>query len=149
MIQIKNTQRKIKINEANIKKIVQNILNYLNYRDYDIGIWFTTNQTIRNYNKTYRNKDKATDILSFPFHTNLKAGSRIKPASDDDKNLGDMIISLEYTQQEAKKLNVSLDVRIKTLLIHGICHLLGYDHKTVTDYEKMHTKEKEVLKITD
>lgn len=145
MINIKNTQRKIKINKNKTKKIIQSILDYLDYINFDIGIWFTTNQTIKKYNKIYRNKNKATDILSFPFHTNIKAGKYIRAKSEDEKNLGDIIISLEYAQKAAKKIGVSLDTHIKTLLAHGICHLIGYEHKTDADYAKMQAKELEIL----
>ena len=79
MILIKNTQKKIKIDINHIKKDVQTILNLLGYPDFDIGIWFTTNPTIRKYNKEYREKDKATDVLSFPYHETLKPGEKITP----------------------------------------------------------------------
>ena len=67
--------------KINVKKIESNIflmLDFLDYNDFDIGVWFTTNRTIRSYNKTYRKKDKPTDILSFPYHTTLKPGEKIK-----------------------------------------------------------------------
>jgi len=146
MITIKNTQRKISINNTKITKIVQNILDYLHYSDFDIGIWFTTNHTIRKYNKTYRKKDKSTDILSFPFHISIDPEKKIIPKTADEQNLGDIIISLEYAQTAAKKAGISLEQQLKILLVHGICHLIGYTHETDTDYEKMHKKELELLK---
>jgi len=146
MIHIKNTQRKIKINEKKIKACVQQILDICQYQDFDIGIWFTTNKTIQKFNKTYRKKDKPTDILSFSFHTDLKAGEKIKTKTDDDKNLGDLIISAEFAQNDAKKGGRSLHEHLKILLVHGICHLLGYDHTTESDYKKMRTKELGILK---
>jgi probable rRNA maturation factor len=149
MILIKNTQRKIKIDITELKKNTQEILNALGYPDYDISIWLTTNKTVHHYNKTYRDKDKSTDILSFPYHTELKAGQRIKPKSDDDKNLGDIIISLEYVIKDLPRWEQSFEVRMKVLLVHGICHLLGYDHIEDNDYKVMHKKETELLRIID
>jgi len=146
MIIIKNNIKKIKINNQKIKKLVIDILKILNYQDFDIGIWFTTNNTIKKYNKNYRKKDKTTDILSFPFHTQLKAGKKITIHSPDEKNLGDIIVSLEYAQKDAQEAKRSLHNHLKILLIHGICHLLGYDHKTDADYKKMQTKEALILK---
>ena len=93
MITIKNTQRTIPIDQLYITEVAQIILEELGYKDFDLGIWFTTNATIRTYNRTYRHKDKATDILSFAYHTDLKAGQKIKVKDADDKNLGDLIIS--------------------------------------------------------
>jgi len=99
MITIRNTQRKIDVNTNQLKHDGQKILDLLDYPDFDLGIWLTTNKTIREYNKNYRNKDKATDILSFAFHPQLKAGERITVKSNDDKNLGDLILSLEYIKK--------------------------------------------------
>ena len=74
MILIRNSQRKININVNSLKKDAQLILDALKYSDFDLGIWLTTNRTIRQYNKIYRDIDKATDILSFAYHSDLKAG---------------------------------------------------------------------------
>ena len=77
MITIKNTQRKTKINTRKIHTQVQKILKNIGYPDFDIGIWFTTNQTLQRYNAQYRNKNKPTDILSFPYHPNLASNKKI------------------------------------------------------------------------
>ncbi len=154
MITIKNTQRKIKINTTQLKKDAQTLLDALGYANFDLGIWLTTNPTIRKYNREYRKKDAATDILSFPFYPDLKAGEKIilrqaqdeRGLGEEEKNLGDLIISLEYVKVDAKKLNVSFNDRMKRLLVHGICHLLGYDHMNDKDYQKMIKKERELAK---
>jgi len=147
MILIRNTQRKIKVNIEQLKQDIQTILDHLDYPDFDVGLMLTTNFMIRRYNYEYRHKDKPTDILSFPCHTRLKAGQRIKVVDDWDKNLGDMIISLEYVAKDAKKYDTTFESHLKTLLVHGICHLLGYDHITDKEYKQMHKKETELLKI--
>ena len=82
--------------QKTITETVQTILDKLGYGDFDIGIWFTTNKTIAAYNKEYRHKQGPTDILSFPYYTELKAGQKIRPTSPDETNLGDLIISLEF-----------------------------------------------------
>ncbi len=146
MILIKNTQRTIPVNVVALKNDTHKILELLDYADFDLGIWLTTNKTIAQYNKTYRHKDKPTDILSFPAYPELKAGQRIKTTTDDEKNLGDLIISLEYVQQAAKKLGVTFEERLQRLLVHGICHLLGYDHIEDADYKVMLKKETELLR---
>ena len=146
MITIKNNIKKIKVSEKKIRELVTQILKILNYQDFDIGIWFTTNATIKKYNKKYRKKNKATDILSFPFHTQLKAGEKIRIHTPDEKNLGDIMLSLEHAQKDAREAKRPFNDHIKMLLVHGICHLLGYDHKTDIDYKKMQTKETSILK---
>lgn len=146
MITIRNTQRKIKIDVAKLKKDAQAILDELDYSDFDLGIWLTSNKMIRKYNKEYRAKDKTTDILSFPYHTELKAGKRIKVKNDDDKNLGDLIIAPEYVMHDLPKWETTFEKHMQHLLVHGICHLLGYDHIKDKDYKLMHKKEMELLK---
>ena len=145
MIFIKNTQRKIKINTNQLKKNAQTILDALNYSDFDVGIWLTTNKTIQKYNRQYRKKDKPTDILSFAYHPDLKPGEQIKPKTEEDKNLGDLIIALEYVQKDAPRWGQTFNERMRVLLVHGICHLLGYDHETDKEYKVMHKKEQFLL----
>ena len=146
MIVIKNTQRKIVINTKQLKKDAQTILRILHYDDFDLGILLTNNSTIQKYNREYRHKDKPTDVLSFSYHPTLKAGKRIKPTTEEDYNLGDLVISAEYVQQAARELGISFHQRLQVLLVHGICHLLGYNHERDADYRVMHRKEKAILK---
>lgn len=145
MITIRNTQRKISIDVNRLKRDAQTILDALDYSDFDLGIWLTSNKMIRTYNKEYRDKDKPTDVLSFPYHTELKAGKRIKVTSDDDKNLGDLILAPEYIQNDLAKWETTFEKHMQRLLVHGICHLLGYDHIEDKDYKVMHKKEMELL----
>lgn len=146
MIKIKNTQRSVALDLHKIKQDAQAILNELDYSDFDLGIWFTSNKTIRAYNKQYRNKDKATDVLSFAFHDHLKAGERIKARNDDDKNLGDLILAPQYIVDDLPRWNDTFEHHMQRLLVHGICHLLGYDHITDEDYKVMKRKEMSLLK---
>jgi probable rRNA maturation factor len=146
MIKIKNTQRTFKIDTKTLTRHASLMLKALKYDDFDLGIWFTTNKTIRHYNKTYRHKDKPTDVLSFPFYPDLKPGERIKALHDDEKGLGDLIISLEYTHKDAPNWGQSFEQRLDVLLAHGITHLLGYDHQTDEEFAQMQKVEKMLLK---
>lgn len=146
MITIKNSQRKIKIDVKQFESDAATILDALGYPDFDLGILLTTNKTIHRYNKEYRHIDKPTDILSFPYHPELMAGQKIKVHSEDDKNLGDLIISLEYVVKAAQELGTTFEKRMQVLLVHGICHLLGYDHIQDEDYEVMRKKEAFLLR---
>ena len=147
MISIRNTQRTVKISSAKIKREAQAMLTALGYADFDLGIWITTNKTIRHYNKTYRSKDKPTDILSFPYHTTLKAGQKIVVKSPEDCNLGDLIISAEYVLKDAPvKWDRGFDEHMTVLLAHGIAHLLNYDHITDDEFAVMQKVETKLLK---
>lgn len=146
MITIINRQRKFPIDLKEMEQTVGKILTILKYEDFDIGILLTTNKAIRIYNRDYRQKDKPTDILSFSYHQYVTPGKRIKVREEEDKNLGDLILSIEYIDKAVKELNVSLEERLKVLLVHGICHLLGYDHETDADWRSMRAKEASILK---
>lgn len=146
MISIKNTQRKIKIDTDKLKKDAQFILDELGYSDFDVGILITTDKKMHAYNKQYRDKDKPTDVLSFPYHPHLKAGQKIKVTTEDDKNLGDLILAPEYILNDLPQWNTTFEKHLQRLLVHGICHLLGYDHIEDTDYKIMHKKEMALLK---
>lgn len=96
----------------------------------DIDLILVDNVTIQEYNHQYRDKNEPTDVLSFPI--------------DDDMPhapLGSIVISLEYANNVATKLSHGLNDEISLLLIHGILHLLGYDHEV--DNGEMREKEKE------
>jgi len=146
MIGLHNRQRKIAIDLVAIEADAEKILTLLNYAGYDLGILITTNASIRSYNRDYRHKDKATDILSFPYHTELVAGRRIRVKSEDDKNLGDIIISAEYVAKKAAEKGVTFAAHMQMLLVHGVCHLLGYDHIEDHDWRRMRAKEAYILK---
>lgn len=147
MILIKNRQRKIKVDVKKLHAQAQKMLGVLGYPDFDLNILLTTNQSIRKFNKNFRNKDKATDILSFPFHPEAKPGEKIKVLSPDDKNLGDIIISIERAQKDAHDIwQHSLQAHLTVLLAHGIAHLIGYDHITDQEYKVMQKVEKKLLK---
>lgn len=146
MITIQNAQRTIKIDTKQLKKDAQVILDVLGYSDFDLGILLTNNKTIHHYNRVYRDQNKPTDILSFPYHTDLKAGERIEPKSEEDKNLGDIIIAPKYVMDDLPRWEQPFDERMRVLLVHGICHLLGYDHIEDEDYVVMHAQETLLLK---
>lgn len=138
-------KQKIPIDKKQLKKDAQRILEYLDYKDFDLGIMLADSAIIHEYNKKYRGKDKPTDVLSFPFYDMLKAGEHVIATSNEQKNLGDIIICPEYVQEDLARWQQSFDTRMRALLVHGICHLLGYDHIKDTDYKIMKQKEEELL----
>jgi rRNA maturation RNase YbeY len=146
MILIKNKQRKIKVDIKKLHAQAEKMLGVLGYPDFDLSITLTTNQTIRKFNKNFRHKDKATDILSFPFHPDLQPGQKIRIKSEEDKNLGDIIISLEYAQKDAgKNWNRTFEHHLTALLAHGLAHLIGHDHNTDKEFKDMLKAEKMLL----
>ncbi|MBI4529832.1 MAG: rRNA maturation RNase YbeY [Deltaproteobacteria bacterium] len=103
-----------------IKKQAEKILRFLNQEQAELSIALVGNREIRELNARYRDKDQPTDVLSF---------SCEGPLEGDQQLLGDVVISLETAAQQAKERGKTLEEEIEDLLIHGILHLLGYDHE--------------------
>jgi len=141
MVNINNEECTTALNMEQFEKDAQKILTLLGYQDFDLGILLTDNQAIQSFNRDFRSKDEPTDILSFPFHPDLQPGEKIIVESEDDKNVGDLIISLEYIKELCEQENKTINEHLKTLLCHGICHLLGYDHYTESSDAIMREKE--------
>lgn len=147
MITIKQTQRKINFCTGQYQKKTLKILRHLGYANFDLGILLTTDVTIQKYNNQFRQKDKPTDVLSFPYHPTLKAGDKIIATNQEDKNLGDIIISVPYVFHNKHNLEGTFEQRMDRMLVHAICHLLGYDHIEDEDFEKMTALENELLQV--
>ncbi len=145
MILIRNEQT-FPVDLVKLKRDARIILRSLDYDDFDLGILLTTSDVIHDYNKQYRGYDKPTDILSFPYHQ-IQAGQKIEPAHDEEKNLGDIIMCPAYIHDDLARWQKTFQERMDILLVHGICHLLGYDHIEDADYEVMKLQEDALLEI--
>ncbi len=125
-----------------LKNICALIMKELGKSDHSVNIVLTDDTTIHKFNKKYRNIDKPTNVLSFPF----AEGSEDDLAALPIYELGDILISVETASREATQLNQSLIHRLNWLIVHGFLHLIGYDHeRSSLDAERMFQKEKELL----
>jgi probable rRNA maturation factor len=138
---ITNRQKNTKLNLSKIKKEVQKILENLDFHNSEISILFTSDKHIKELNVAYRKKNKPTDVLSF---------SQIE---GDFPNLnttilGDVVISVDTAIRQAADFGHSVEKEIFTLLIHGILHLLRFDHEqSEEDAKIMRSKENELLAL--
>ena len=128
-----------------IKEIVKNIikideLDFKKNNSYILNLIFVDDKKIKNINKTYRKKNKATDVLSFPFFSSNK----LKLIKEKNIYIGDIAASYEIINSRAKKNSFFLE--FDKVWIHGFLHLLGYDHIKDRDYFKMEKIEKKFLK---
>lgn len=140
-----------------IKKQAREILKDLERDDAELSLLLTDNNGIQELNKRYLKKDKPTDVLSFPMYEMPLPVSVVRecpppvPFSDADGSrflLGDIVISVETAKLQAKKLGIALREDISRLLIHGILHLLGFDHeKGRKEALRMKKEEERLLKI--
>ncbi|MCK5837904.1 MAG: rRNA maturation RNase YbeY [Desulfobacula sp.] len=138
-----NNQQKKKIPTDTIRKKTKLILNALGCDAHEISIVMTDDDQIQHLNNTYRKRDKPTNVLAFPMQEGQFAD--ITPGL-----LGDVVISCETAQQEADDADITLVERISQLLIHGILHLMGFDHETnPMDAQKMEDKSLKLLRIIE
>ncbi len=109
-----------------VRDIVSKLLDSQSLEGIEVSIYLTDDETIRLLNKSFRGKDKATDVLSFIY----------KEQVGGYKLLGEIVISIDTAKRQAKELGHSLEEEIKRLLVHGFVHLLGYDHELGEEEEK-------------
>lgn len=120
-----------------LNKVVSTILDQEKMSDCVINLRLLNDKEMRKLNMQFRQKDKTTNVLSFP--------------NDDisvrqTKNIGDIAISVEYVKAEAKKEGKTFDDHIIHMLAHGVYHILGYDHENNENAVIMENKEIQTLK---
>lgn len=103
---------------------------------YEVGLTYVSKDEIKDLNREYRNIDNVTDVLSFPL---------IEDFSSDETLLGDVVISYEVAEEQAKEYGHSLEREIMFLFTHSILHLLGYDHIEEEDRVIMEERQREIL----
>lgn len=124
-----------------VKMFTRDILNAnLEKKDKDVyvSILFTNNEKIKELNSKYRGKDSSTDIISFAYNDH-------KEIKEEVEILGDIVVSIEKVKEQAKEYGHSFEREFYYILIHGILHLLGYDHIENRDKKIMREKEEEIL----
>lgn len=110
----------------------------------EVSVTFVTNEKIQEINRDYRDKDAATDVISFAMEE-LGEGEMELAGEDMPRVLGDIIISVPRAMEQAEEYGHSFMRELGFLAVHGFLHLLGYDHMTKEDEEEMFTLQKEIL----
>jgi probable rRNA maturation factor len=114
----------------------------------EVSVVLCDNEQIRELNRSYREIDESTDVLSFP-QEEMGKGEEImlQVSSDPDQPvlLGDVVISLEKAVEQAQSYGHSFEREVGYLLAHGLLHLLGMDHSTEEDRARMREKEEQIL----
>ena len=131
-----------------LKKQVKLILNTLNLsRNTEICITFLDDNAMRKLNEAYRGIKRTTDVLSFPQNEWNSTSLNAAIAKGSSILLGDIVISIDTAKRHARFYGNSLEKEVQKLIVHGILHLLGYDHKKKNDAIVMRKKEKELLSL--
>lgn len=148
-----------------VKKILAACIDleqYKEYQEYEISIVFADDKLIQELNKKYRNKDKPTNTLSFNYsNINGDINSNISKSFSNNSAanivnillpgvlIGEIILSFDTIEREAKELNYDFISYVGWMIIHSTLHILGYDHEANEDAELMEEKEDELLAILE
>ena len=133
--------------------IRQAVIKTLEYEDFpsdaEVSVTLCDNAYIRKLNKEYRNKDKATDVLSFPLYDFNEEDDDVFDM-EESVALGDIVISLERAREQAKEIGNSFIEEVAFLTIHSTLHLLGYDHElSKEDDEAQCTAQRDIVEMLE
>lgn len=149
IINLENAQEKIYLEETVLKRLQEGIdavaaLNGL-AEEAEVDVTIVDDEEIHELNRQYRGMDKPTDVLSFA----LDEGEEDEPeliGGPEEHLYGDIIISAETALRQAEEYGHGLEREMTYLAVHGMFHLLGYDHMTEEDKAEMRAKEEEALR---
>jgi rRNA maturation RNase YbeY len=133
-----NRQRRVRVRNREVSAVARKILLSLGCRTAELSLLFTDDAQMRGLNKRYRKINHPTDVLAF----SMLEGDAFPPRS---RLLGDVVISLETAKRQAKETGHPLGQEVKILLIHGILHLLGYDHEDSKEAARLVERKTRVL----
>ncbi len=125
-----------------LRNVARKILSVSGCPEARLSVLIVNDRQIRAINRDYLQRDKPTNVISFPMQEG--AGAGIQPDL-----LGDVVISAETAQRDAAEAGRSVESEIYFLLLHGILHLLGYDHErgSQADAERMEAREKQIFAL--
>jgi len=132
---IENRQKKIKVDRRRLRRTANNIIRELDCRDKEISLVLVDNEQIREINRQYLNRDYPTNVIAF---------SQVEGDFGDlnPSLLGDVVISVERAAFDSLTGGLTFDDELDFLFIHGLLHLLGYEHENTTEAEAQEMKEK-------
>jgi probable rRNA maturation factor len=126
VVDIQNEQEMILLDAGLIEKWAHKILGLLEKDEVELSVVLTDNARIRDLNRDYLGRDKPTNVISFP---------QQEGEGFTGNHLGDVVISVEKASEEARECGLETEDRIKQLLVHGICHLSGYNHEDTPEHK--------------
>jgi probable rRNA maturation factor len=137
MIEINNLT-KFKIDEKSFSQVAKKVLKGENRRTETLSLVFVNEQEIKKLNKKFRGKNKATDVLSF------ELSGRGGPAlGGKNKYLGEVVVCPQVIKKNSEKDKKNFEKELLKVFIHGVLHLLGYDHEESEKNEKIMNKKQE------
>lgn len=134
VIYYRNDVRRSGVNGRAVIATVRRLLSAIGENTAGLSVTLVSDAAIRDLNRDYRGKDRATDVLSFPVDA--------APAPPVERLLGDIVISVETARKQAAEYDAPLQSELYRLLIHGLLHLLGHDHLKRDEGRRMRREER-------
>ena len=141
---ILNRQKKVPLAEQPLSEFLDKILHELNFPQAEVAIAFVSDAEMAKWNQNFRHKKGPTDVLSFPALSKRRAKRKravVKSPVTTGAFLGDIAIAPETARRFAKENGRTLDNEIRILMLHGVLHLMGYDHESKSDFGQMNRIE--------
>ncbi|HUW46434.1 MAG TPA: rRNA maturation RNase YbeY [Dehalococcoidia bacterium] len=134
------------VDEGWVRRIAQTVLKAEGVAPpYEVSLVFTDSETVKQLNRDYRGVDEPTDVLAFYMLPQQGADSSFALPPDGVTRLGEVIISYPQAVAQAREQGHSPERELALLVIHGILHLLSYDHEEPEEESKMRERERELL----
>lgn len=130
-IHLTNRQRRFPVDAARLRRHAAACLTHHGLGPGELSILLLNDRAMRVLNRDHRGIDGATDVLSFPMFEGEPEAvlAELRMAPEEDRLVGDVVISVETAQRQAKAAGVLPEAELSLLLVHGFLHLLGYDHE--------------------
>ena len=137
---------RVVVEEGGVRRIAQTVLKAEEVAPpYEVSLVFTDSETVKQLNRDYRGVDEPTDVLAFYMLPQKEVDDSFALPPDGVTRLGEVIISYPQAVAQAKKQGHSPERELALLIIHGILHLLGYDHEEPEEESKMRERERDLL----
>jgi probable rRNA maturation factor len=134
------------LDEDWVRKIVRQVLKVEGVPSpYEVSLVFTDSETVQQLNRDYRGVDEPTDVLAFYMLPQKGSDSYFALPSDGVTRLGEVVVSCPQALAQAEEERHPLETELALLVIHGILHLLGYDHEEPQEERNMRERERELL----
>ncbi len=133
---------------AKVRVIAERMLDELGLDSAELSVLLTDDTTIHELNRTYRHKDKPTDVLAFPIDEHAANAAHERRDGGSELVLGDVVISLDTAARQARSRKRPLFDEVRFLLAHGTLHLVGYDHASAGEKKRMSAWTRRLVKRT-
>ncbi len=131
--------------ESWLRRVAEQVLQELDIGSAELGLMITGQEQVQELNRRYRGEDRSTDVLAFHMKSAKEETSPFVAPPDGVLHLGEVVISCPQAAIQAQEHHHTVEKELAILIIHGVLHLLGYDHKRVAQKRVMQVKERTIL----